>query len=108
MAEVIRRKLRPGETIFGGGAGFVSWNIYPKKRSPSATAGSPPARLGAGDPQSADPEDMSLAPPRPSLEPDPYPIEEMVRLANLKLMERLDAERSSASASTSRKSDADN
>lgn len=41
MAEVIRRKLRPGETIFGGGKGVISLNFRnsPEKPSLSETDG---------------------------------------------------------------------
>lgn len=104
MAKVIVRKLRPGETIFGGGAGVVSWNVYPKKRSPSATAGSPPDAPPSTSPP-ADARDTSSASPRPLQ--DQYPIEEMVRRAMLKLDQEAQSGQWSGSPSTSRKSDAD-
>ena len=31
MATVYRRKLKPGETFFGGGKGVVVWTVLPVK-----------------------------------------------------------------------------
>jgi hypothetical protein len=52
MATVERYKLKPGETIFGGGKGDVSWRPYRNKTStaahqpaPEPTPGPPPTVL---------------------------------------------------------------
>ena len=41
MATVERYKLKPGETIFGGGKGVVSWRPYRNKTSTATTEPAP-------------------------------------------------------------------